>query len=216
MSLALFVMLVPLGFSLGRTFVLQPSEKDFPSISETHAATTNKWHGQSLQSIKKTILGGLNLQMEPQLPSGGLTGIREQWKAVFSTISHTPQERAVPGVDSQGPTAVNITEQKCCQKASQIFLKDLGWENWVIYPESFTFIQCVPCNLQLNLSNTHSPAHSLNTRNTPLPMSCCQPTSQELLPFLYMDEQRSLVISSVQMTSLCGCGPGNQPFPSKD
>ncbi|XP_062340816.1 uncharacterized protein LOC134039083 [Osmerus eperlanus] len=178
----------------------------------------SRWHGQSLQSIKMTILAGLNLQMEPQLPSGGLTGIREQWKTVFSTISHTPQERAGGSEQNQclGST-LRAPRLSTSQNRSAVRkLPISGWENWVIYPESFTFIQCVLCNLQLNLSNTHSPAHSLNPPNTPLTMSCCQTISQELLPFLYMDEQRSLVISSVQMTSLCGCGPGNQPFPSKD
>lgn len=38
---------------------------------------------------------------------------------------------------------------------------------------------------------------------------CCQPTSHKMVPILYVDEFSTLVISSVQLTRSCGCGPGN-------
>ncbi|TNN73780.1 hypothetical protein EYF80_015988 [Liparis tanakae] len=37
---------------------------------------------------------------------------------------------------------------------------------------------------------------------------CCEPTSQETVPVLYVDEFSTVVISSVQLTRGCGCDPG--------
>lgn len=31
-----------------------------------------------------------------------------------------------------------------------VFLSDLGWDKWIIYPESFTFVQCSSCVQQQN------------------------------------------------------------------
>lgn len=45
-------------------------------------------------------------------------------------------------------------------------------------------------------------------------MPCCQTTSTEHVPFLYMDEFSTLTISSVQLTR--ACGPGNPQLPAED
>lgn len=37
------------------------------------------------------------------------------------------------------------------------------------------------------------------------PVPCCQPTTHTALPVVYMDELNSVVISSVQLPSSCGC-----------
>lgn len=38
---------------------------------------------------------------------------------------------------------------------------------------------------------------------------CCQPTSEDMVPVLYMDEFNTVVISSLQLTRSCGCRPGS-------
>lgn len=48
--------------------------------------------GGSLQSIRKGLLETLNLQAEPQLPAGGLDGVREQWRNTFSTVAHRAKD----------------------------------------------------------------------------------------------------------------------------
>lgn len=45
--------------------------------------------GGSLHAIRKGLLSALNLQVEPQLPAGGLDGIRQQWRSTFSNIAHS-------------------------------------------------------------------------------------------------------------------------------
>ena len=51
-------------------------------------------HGESLQSIRKSLLRSLNLQVEPQLPAGWLDSVREQWKSSFSSIAHIASDAA--------------------------------------------------------------------------------------------------------------------------
>lgn len=50
--------------------------------------------GESLQSLRKGLLRALNLQAEPQLPPGGLDGVREQWRSTFSNIAHRAKDPA--------------------------------------------------------------------------------------------------------------------------
>ncbi|KAK6322858.1 hypothetical protein J4Q44_G00076500 [Coregonus suidteri] len=214
MYLAHFAMvLVLLGCSLGKSFVLQPQEKEPAAATPGYAVLRpDRCHGESLNDIRKALLGALNLQQEPQVEADRLTAIREQWKTAFSAISHNTQDKAV--TVPRGPAADKSSGLKCYRLASQIFLKDLGWENWVIYPESFNYVQCSPCNSQLDLSPSRCPSHTPTAQDTPSQMPCCKATSTERVPFLYMDEFSTLTISSVQLTRTCG--PGNPQLPAED
>lgn len=53
-----------------------------------------RYHGESLQSIRKALLRALNLRAEPQLPAGGLDAIRAQWQSTFSNILHRAKNAA--------------------------------------------------------------------------------------------------------------------------
>lgn len=53
-----------------------------------------RYQGESLQSIRKDLLSSLNLQVEPQLPAGGLDAVREQWRSTFSNIAHKAKDTA--------------------------------------------------------------------------------------------------------------------------
>ncbi|XP_029922045.1 derriere protein-like [Myripristis murdjan] len=203
MSIVFTLMMVLLGSSLVTTFVLHPSGEQPAMSADSPLTRHNRCRDESLQSIRKGLLRDLNLQSEPWLPVGGLTRIREQWKNSFSAIAHTAKLTAVPTLpgNSETPSAANSTGLECCQRASEIFLKDLGWDNWVIYPESITLVQCTSC------SSLSCPSHSVTAQENPSQVPCCQPTSQEMMPILYMDELSTLVISSVQLTRRCGCDP---------
>ncbi|KTF73462.1 hypothetical protein cypCar_00043406 [Cyprinus carpio] len=75
---------------------------------------------------------------------------------------------------------------------------DLGWDRWVVYPESITFVQCQPCGVN---RCSESPGVSAQ---------CCKPTAHDIVLFLYMDEWSSLVLSSVSLIRECGCDPGEK------
>jgi len=53
----------------------------------------SRCQGESLESIRKGLLGALNLQAEPQLPAGGLDGVREQWRTFIGT-AHRAKDTA--------------------------------------------------------------------------------------------------------------------------
>lgn len=50
--------------------------------------------GESLESIRKALLSSLGLQVEPQLPAGGLTAVREQWTRTYNNIAHKAKDTA--------------------------------------------------------------------------------------------------------------------------
>nr|XP_020476686.1 growth/differentiation factor 6-B-like [Monopterus albus] len=207
MSFVFIVTMMLLGSSVVTAFVLQPS-KDKPTTSPV---SYDRCHGESLQSIRKGLLRGLNLQTEPRLPVGGLDRVREQWKSTFHTISQSAKDTAVPVVsgDSVSADGGNSTGLRCCPMASEIFMSELGWDSWVIHPASLSIVQCALCNPEQNTvqcPSSHTDAHDADSQTL---VPCCQPTSQEMVPIVYMDESNSLVISSVQVTRSCGCGLGN-------
>ncbi|XP_052393529.1 bone morphogenetic protein 6 [Carassius gibelio] len=176
MPLVLCVVVVLFGCPLGKMFVLHPTP-------EASAVKANRC--RELE-IRKILLESLKLQQEPRVSMSKMNRLREQWKATYK--STTPSS---PGGNSTFTEDSRIST--CSKHSSQVFIKDLGWERWVVYPESITFVQCQSCS--------ESPAASAQ---------CCKPTAHDIVLFLYMDEWSSLVLSSVSLTRECGCDPGEE------
>lgn len=55
---------------------------------------------EPLQSIRKSLLGKLNLDSEPQLPAGGLDLIRKRWRTALDNI---PRAAAADSTGSYNP-----------------------------------------------------------------------------------------------------------------
>ncbi|XP_047425848.1 gonadal somatic cell derived factor isoform X2 [Mugil cephalus] len=200
MSLAFITMTMLLGTSVVVAFVLHPSKEE-PAA----AASLISHH----RSIRKDLLNALNMQTEPRLPAGGLDSIREQWKKTSSAIS--PRASRLSGY-SESPDSGNKT---CCSTASEVFMKDLGWDSWVIHPLSLTIVQCALCNSAVNAVQCPSSRSTDQNPDSQDQVPCCQPTSQETVPIVYMDESSSIVISSVQLARGCGFGPTDIQQPSE-
>ncbi|XP_074473846.1 gonadal somatic cell derived factor [Sebastes fasciatus] len=213
MSFAFIVMTMLLGSSVVFAFVLQPSKEE-PAASADSPVSHHRCQGGSLQSIRKGLLGALNLQIEPRLPHGGLDRVREQWRTTYGTIAHTARDTAVPAAsgNSVASDVGNSTSLKCCSMASEIFMKDLGWESWVIVPASVTIVQCALCNAEGNTVQCPSSLTNVQAADSQVP--CCQPTSQETVHVLYVDESGTVHISSMQLTRSCGCGHDNLQQPT--
>ncbi|XP_058473955.1 gonadal somatic cell derived factor [Solea solea] len=207
MSFAVTVVVMLLGSSVAVAYVLQPSNEE----PATPALTYPRCQGESLESIRKSLLKALNLQTEPRLPAGGLDTIREQWQRTFATMSQRAEHNSAPPVAA--PTGANGAGLSCCSVTSEIFMKDLGWDNWVIHPSSLTMVQCAPCNPETK--TLQCPSSFTNSHDATSQVPCCEPSSQEMVPVVYMDEYSAVVISSVQLTRSCGCGPENIQQPSK-
>ncbi|XP_045081415.1 inhibin beta E chain-like [Coregonus clupeaformis] len=146
----------------------------------------------------------------PQTEGAGLASLREQWKAAFTTQHSDSQTTLDSKENSKQKLSGNTTGPHCCQLVSKIYIQDLGWENWIIYPESFTFTQCAACSPQLNPAGQQCGAH-LPPQDSPPEVSCCKPASQHLVPVLYLDDFNTLIISSVYLTQDCSCTPAINP-----
>ncbi|XP_034565079.1 gonadal somatic cell derived factor [Notolabrus celidotus] len=213
MSCAFIVMTMLLGLSVVSAFVLQPSREE-PAASANAPDSHHRCQGESLQSIRKGLLRALNLQIEPRLPNGGLDMVTEQWRANFSNIAHRPRDAAVPAI-SGSPDGGNSTSLKCCSMASEVFMKDLGWDSWVILPVSVTTVQCALCSPEGNIVQCPSSQSNVQDSDSQVQVPCCQPASQEKVLFVYVDASGTIVLSSVQMTSSCGCGHGDLQQPGQ-
>uniref|UniRef100_A0A8C6WEB5 TGF-beta family profile domain-containing protein n=1 Tax=Neogobius melanostomus TaxID=47308 RepID=A0A8C6WEB5_9GOBI len=205
MSFASVLMMVLLGSSVVVAFVLQPlhgeSDGSMPS-----AGFHQSCHGVSLQTIKRDLLKSLNLQTEPQVPVGLLDSVHEQWKMAFSALSNQAHGSEVAHSASVSDGG-NNNSVKCCSLTSEVFMKDLGWDNWVIHPLSLTVTDCKLC------SGVGNAVQCLHGHPQIGQVPCCHPTSQKMVPIVYMDEFGSVVISSVQLTQGCGCATDNNQQP---
>lgn len=196
MSFACGLMMVLLGSSVVVAFVLQPSQEQ--SDGSATSAGFHQSCSVSLQSIKQDLLKSLNLQTEPQVPGGLLNSVREQWKQAFSALSS-------PALGSEDADSASVFDGgngnslKCCSLTSQVFIKELGWDNWVIYPLSLTITHCKLC------TGTGATVQCLHAHPQNGQVACCHLTSQKMVPIVYIDGYGSVVISSVQLTKGCGC-----------
>ncbi|XP_072228036.1 gonadal somatic cell derived factor [Leuresthes tenuis] len=215
MSFSLIVMTMLLGSSMVIAFVLRPSKEGYAASADS-SISHHRCQDESLQSIRKSLLRALNIQTEPRLPAGGLDSVREQWQRTFSTNSQSAQDTKIASGYSVSPDSGNNTSLKCCSMTSEIFMKDLGWDSWVIHPLSLTIVQCAVCNPTDNTVRCPSSAPRVQDGNSQDQVPCCQPTSQKMVPIVYMDESSTIVISDMQLTRSCGCGPGNTHQPNKE
>ncbi|XP_053710206.1 gonadal somatic cell derived factor isoform X1 [Synchiropus splendidus] len=200
---SLTVMLI-LGSTAVIGFVVNPAKGE-PTPSDS-TVTRGRCHVSSLQSIRKHLLDALNLQTEPRLPAGGADRVRELWLRVAGSAPQlTGNSAAAAGHLDVG----NGTSPNCCSVSSEVLMTDLGWDTWVILPKSVTIIECAVCN-------------AVNTLTCPLSldsdfkMPCCQPTSKETVPFLYLDGSATVVLSSVELPRSCSCRPGNAQPPANE
>ncbi|XP_023136668.2 gonadal somatic cell derived factor [Amphiprion ocellaris] len=206
MSFAFMMML--LSSSVAMAFVLHPAKEE-PAAS---AISHHRCQTESLQAIRKNLLAALNLQTEPRLPAGALDSVREHWRKIFHPSSH--RATTIPAADGYAvsPDSMDSVSLKCCSMASEIFIKDLGWDSWVIHPQSLTIVQCSLCSSDVNTVQCPSSQSNIQDANSQVP--CCQPTTQEMVNIVYMDESSNTVLSSVQLTRSCGCGPGSIQQPN--
>ncbi|XP_030005894.1 bone morphogenetic protein 7-like [Sphaeramia orbicularis] len=203
MSCAFVVTMMLLGSSAVIAFVLQPPKQE-SAASVISAVSHHRCQGESLQSVRKRLLRDLSLQTEPQLPSGALDGVRKQWKSAFRAAVEQSHDAAGTSASGHSSSSDDGNQLQCCSMNSEVFMTDLGWDTWVIHPDSLTLVQCAGCSSVGNA--VQCPRSHTNTQDATQAL-CCQPTSQTTVPIVYMDELGTVVMSSVQMTQSCGCEP---------
>ncbi|XP_037121555.1 gonadal somatic cell derived factor isoform X2 [Syngnathus acus] len=192
MSFAFIAVMALMCSSVVIAFVLQPGQEDaIPQDSDSRCCSL------SLQSIRKELLAALNLQTEPRLPEGA----KKQWSETaerLKALEASSNSSSDDGGDTSG----------CCSRTSEVLMSDLGWDNWMIFPERVTLVHCAPCG------------HSASCRPQPtatqrddleVQAPCCQPIAQNPMPVMYRDEWNTMVITSMHLTRRCGCPAALQP-----
>ncbi|XP_037121554.1 gonadal somatic cell derived factor isoform X1 [Syngnathus acus] len=129
MSFAFIAVMALMCSSVVIAFVLQPGQEDaIPQDSDSRCCSL------SLQSIRKELLAALNLQTEPRLPEGA----KKQWSETaerLKALEASSNSSSDDGGDTSG----------CCSRTSEVLMSDLGWDNWMIFPERVTLVHCAPC-----------------------------------------------------------------------
>ncbi|KAM9793975.1 bone morphogenetic protein 7-like isoform X2 [Syngnathus typhle] len=192
MSFAFITVMALMCSSVVIAFVLQTGQEDAIPLD-----SDSRCRGLSLQSLRKELLAALNLQTEPRLPEGA----KEQWSGTaerLKALEASSNSSSDDGGDTSG----------CCSRTSEVLMSDLGWDNWMIYPERVTLVHCAPCG------------HSASCRPQPtatqrddleVQAPCCQPIAQNPMPVMYRDEWNTMVITSMHLTRRCGCLAALQP-----
>uniref|UniRef100_A0A3Q2YE49 Uncharacterized LOC109516063 n=1 Tax=Hippocampus comes TaxID=109280 RepID=A0A3Q2YE49_HIPCM len=196
MSYASVVVMALMCSSVAIAFVLQPSKPNDALPQDSNS----RCHGESLQSIRKGLLAALNLQTEPRLPKGG----RKQWSGTAETLA--PNFLSTSVVFSSSSSDGQDTAG-CCNETSEVFMTDLGWDNWMIYPERVTLVHCAPCG---HRASCRSHPNDPQRDDLQVQQPCCQPTAQEAVPVMYRDEWNTVVITSMHLTRRCGCAAAMQ------
>ncbi|XP_051906878.1 bone morphogenetic protein 7-like [Hippocampus zosterae] len=192
MSFAVVGVMALMCSSVVIAFVLQPSKQDDVMPEDSNS----RCRSDSLQSIRKELLAALNLQTEPRLPEGA----REQWRGSaerLKAVTVPSSSSSDDGRDTSG----------CCAETSEFSMTELGWNNWMIYPERVTLVHCTHCGQ----SASCRPQPNAPQRDLQVQAPCCQPTTQEAVPVMYMDEWNTVVITSMHLTRRCGCQATLQP-----
>ncbi|KAM9451753.1 bone morphogenetic protein 5-like [Clarias gariepinus] len=205
MSLGLLVTLALVACHPGKASVLHPSPEEPTDAQSPPIVRVNRCLGDLHQKVRRAVLDSLNLQSEPRISVPGMVQIREQWKSAFKATRNSSPGEQDGNTPLPSSTSENSTQLQCCKLASQVFIKDLGWDEWIIYPESFTFVQCTACVPELNQRVFTCRDDDPATQDPPSPAPCCQVTSLDPVPFLYLDETSSLFLSSVPLPRECGC-----------
>ncbi|XP_061657050.1 gonadal somatic cell derived factor [Syngnathoides biaculeatus] len=192
MSFAFVAMTALMCSSAVIAIVLQPSKQEAAMTQDSNG----RYHGESLQSIRKELLSALNLQTEPRLPEGA----GEQWRGTAGRL----QAAAASSVSGDGRETSG-----CCTETSEVFMTDLGWDNWVIHPQRLTLVHCAPCGHREPCRPQQPNGPQCDDSQVQAP--CCQPTGQEEVNVLYMDESNTVTLTSMRLTRRCGCSAAPQP-----
>ncbi|KAL4660453.1 inhibin beta E chain-like [Arapaima gigas] len=193
-----------LGLTMMKPHDLEPPDN---TAASSPLVAPVPWTGRCqmpfLVEAKEHLLHELKLKRVPQLP----IAVVEKLRAAFSNPTLNPLPSPYDKVMSITSFSLtygngdltNTTELRCCQLNAKIFVKDLGWDSWIMLPKSFTYSQCQICRSHLDLMAPSCTLLEGAEQHGASQGPCCKPISHHFEPFVYMDEGGTLTISSVQL-----------------
>uniref|UniRef100_A0A915DCU8 TGF-beta family profile domain-containing protein n=1 Tax=Ditylenchus dipsaci TaxID=166011 RepID=A0A915DCU8_9BILA len=107
-----------------------------------------------------------------------------------------------------------IARKKCQKRSLKINFRDIGWDKWIIAPESFEAGYCDgSCSYPLE-EDGHPSNHAIlqsilrttNNQYSHLPQACCAPDATDSLTLLYYDENENVVLKNYPKMLITSCG----------
>ncbi|RXM93179.1 hypothetical protein EOD39_19357 [Acipenser ruthenus] len=204
-----------------------PSGTSVPPISSAPTVTMSSCKDQLLQDVKEMLLDALNLEQAPRINIKGMSQITAALRTELSAISQNSDHSAVEKTGKPRVFELDSRERHTeskdrasllpdhitnlyhsCWFSSQscpLCLIDLGWESWIVYPESFNYTQCEACNHGRSRTWQHCRQGGPSAKHHVPKVKCCSAVEELWLRFVYIDEDSPLVISNVPLTQKCGC-----------
>ncbi|XP_015216838.1 gonadal somatic cell derived factor [Lepisosteus oculatus] len=218
MSILLFLVAFLFGCPVGKASTLRPSRVlpsagPVASVSDVPVVPMTSCQGEPLQTIRTKLLEAFSLKQAPDVNPEGMSELRDHWKAalsVFSKNSETSETATVGNTVTLQESYLNnskstTTRVSCCKMTSQVFIKDLGWETWILHPESFAYAQCVACAPHRDRARLRCGPAGLASRHHAPQVSCCGPVAFRMVPFIYLDHHSTLTISNIPLVQDCSC-----------
>ncbi|XP_043932056.1 bone morphogenetic protein 6-like [Protopterus annectens] len=197
-----------------------PLEEAFLEMSITSNTTEmTRCNDRRLSDIADKLLKALNLERTPKMNTEKAARLRAMWKVQLNSASQNSrnsggaslaeQKRRQESITSGNETSLSNNyrgnkTRTCCQVTSEIFIQDLGWQSWIIYPESFSYSECVDCTTALSTAPLQC-RQELLSADISMKEYCCKAKNEILVPFVYLEEDSSLVIRNVPFIQECEC-----------
>ncbi|XP_053134294.1 uncharacterized protein LOC128337384 [Hemicordylus capensis] len=166
---------------------------------------------QVLWQAGSRMLQVLRLDRPPQIEPEGAAQVREAW---------TKAAVAFPALSSRGQhlnisanQTLLIQRGSCIQISHRVTLEDLGWQNWVLHPNSFVFTDCLGRHCHKAGEGSPPPlwmqecglGQSSQQPDADSKQGCCCQTPRAHLSIAFLKEDGSLVLKAVQMGRSCQC-----------
>ncbi|XP_061461931.1 uncharacterized protein LOC133374750 [Rhineura floridana] len=184
----------------------QPLEESVVTLNES-------CRERVLQQVGSATLRLLRLDRPPSITADPTRQVHEAWaKEAMDLLALSSVEQ--PFNLSSNQTLVTRRES-CTQISHHVTMDDLGWQSWVLHPESFVFTQCLGCRCHPKDKDPPLP-HWLQECGLVRPSRqpdvgakqrhCCQPRRIPL-PFVFFREDGSLIVRAIRLERDCNCRP---------
>nr|CCP19133.1 gonadal soma derived factor [Latimeria menadoensis] len=189
-----------------------------PPVAVGPAASLVRCKDRIVEEVKEMLLKAFCLEKVPQFKTEGVDHMRSALKTRLHSHSQKSRDSRRGNVTDDGSpanselanatlsndTARAMMHKHCCQITTEIFITELGWENWLIYPEAITYTDCVSCRYARDVVSRDCRQERMIARPKQAKPRCCKAVREEWITFIYLDNY-SLIMENVPLTRECGC-----------
>ncbi|XP_039624945.1 uncharacterized protein LOC120539180 isoform X2 [Polypterus senegalus] len=181
-------------------------EAGVPILSPTPRFTYCK--EEQTEHAKEMLLEALNIRCAPDVDHEDMSMVRDYIREGLNNLLNMTSVLPIKGKNETGQLHENNTEKfemqeglHCCQIMADVSITDLGWTSWIIYPEKFTYAKCVTCE---DLKGGTPKKCKVYGKQYSSKISCCTSVTV-LIPFIYVNDNYSLGITTVPIPKQCRC-----------